>query len=147
MAAAAQQVALQRVAAAAVFPTQLKPTVLGKNKASPVSRQGQHTGSQGDGARQTPRALSNFHRALAFTLAVGCQEPSVGHRELGAPWRGREVAAHSPESPAEGWAVNGGSGIKAGCLSKADYLSLGAQGTGKRTTCLSHEGSAVKGKI
>lgn len=66
MAAAAQQVALQRVAAASILPAQLQPAVLGKNTAPTPNECGRGS-VRATGRGQVGRALHSF-RTQAFTL-------------------------------------------------------------------------------
>lgn len=66
MAAAAQQVAFQRVAAASIFPAQLQPAVLGKNTAATPNECGRGP-VLATGRGQVGRAPHTF-RTQAFTL-------------------------------------------------------------------------------
>lgn len=87
MAASAQQVALQGVAAASVLPAQLQPAVLGKNTAPAVrsatgslAGQSEQRGAELQGCEQLPRASG-------FYFWAGHQEPRAGHPGLEVPLR------------------------------------------------------------
>ena len=79
MAAAAQQVALQGVAAASILPAQLQPAVLGKNTAPA----GPGVSKEGDIRDLGPCTPSGGFRPLFF--GRGGQEPNVGHWRVGEP--------------------------------------------------------------